>query len=177
MDITQGSATVTVRFGSPADAQWILETLVREWHGPLIERADEFVDAAQLPSLIAEVEGRRVGLATLLFGSDFVEIITLNSFCEGEGIGSALIAEAANIGVSRGACDLRLFTTNDNLHAIGFYQRRGFVLFALHRDTMTRARLTKPEIPFIGREGIVMRDELELRLPLDSPWPALPLGN
>jgi len=156
--------SLLVREGLEVDREWAMDVLVREWHGPLIERADEFVDAGLLPFLVAESEGSRVGLATLLLGPDYVEIITLNSFSEGNGIGTALIESAADIARSRGAVDLRLFTTNDNIHAIGFYQRRGFHLHALHRDTMTRARVLKPEIPYVGRSGIVMRDELELRI-------------
>ncbi len=171
VDRANEPSMAVIRWGASDDLKWILDVLVREWHGPLIERGDEFVDAGQLPCLIAELDGQRVGLATLLFGPDFVEIITLNSFAEGRGVGSALIAEASHVAVSLGVSDLRLFTTNDNLHAIGFYQKRGFHLFALHRDTMTRARLVKPEIPLIGREGILIRDELELRLPLDRLKP------
>jgi len=155
-----------IRGSSEHDRDWILDVLVREWHGPLIERADEFIDASKLPCLIAELDGERVGLVTLLEGPDFVEIITLNSFQEGKGIGKELIDATVELARSRGASDVRLFTTNDNLHALGFYQRRGFVLYALHRDTITRARQVKPQIPQIGRENIPLRDEIELRLPL-----------
>ena len=158
--------TIEIREGQPDDRAWALDVLVREWHGPLIERGDEFVDAGALPHLIAELVGERVGLATLLLGDDFVEIITLNSFQEGKGIGSALIAATKGLATSREANDVRLYTTNDNLHALGFYQRQGFTLHALHRDTMTRARLQKPEIPLIGRGGIPLRDEIELRMSL-----------
>jgi ribosomal protein S18 acetylase RimI-like enzyme len=155
-----------IREGCQEDKMWVLDVLVREWHGPLIERADEFVDASNLPCLIAEANGIRVGLATLLVQPDFIEIITLNSFQEGQGIGTALIAAAVEMARRHGASDVRLFTTNDNLHALGFYQRQGFILHALHRDTITRARLEKPEIPKIGRSGIPLRDEIELRLRL-----------
>jgi hypothetical protein len=65
-----------------------------------------------------------------------------------------------------------VITTNDNVDALRFYQRRGFRLAALHRGAVddSRARL-KPEIPEIGEYGIPLRDELELDLELrrDSP--------
>jgi hypothetical protein len=56
-----------------------------------------------------------------------------------------------------------VITTNDNLDALRFYQRRGFRLAALHRGAVddSRARL-KPQIPPIGDHGIKLRDELEL---------------
>jgi ribosomal protein S18 acetylase RimI-like enzyme len=59
-----------------------------------------------------------------------------------------------------------LITTNDNTHALRFYQRRGFVLSALHRGAIRRSRQLKPEIPLAGFGGIPIRDELELQMSL-----------
>ncbi|MGD8245715.1 MAG: hypothetical protein PVG25_02965 [Anaerolineae bacterium] len=60
-----------------------------------------------------------------------------------------------------------LITTNDNLAALRFYQRRGFSLVAVHPGAVDQARTLKPEIPAIGHSGIPIRDEIELELPLD----------
>jgi Acetyltransferase (GNAT) family len=57
-----------------------------------------------------------------------------------------------------------LITTNDNLRALRFYQRRGFRLVAVHPDALARSRELKPSIPEIGLDGIPLRDELELEL-------------
>lgn len=54
-----------------------------------------------------------------------------------------------------------LVTTNDNLHALRFYQKRGFDLVALHRNAVDRSRRLKP-IPRCGLDGIPIRHELEL---------------
>ena len=63
----------------------------------------------------------------------------------------------------RGCARLWLITTNDNVGALRFYQRRGFVLAALHRGAVDRSQATlKPEIPRLGDHGIALRDELEL---------------
>ena len=59
-----------------------------------------------------------------------------------------------------------LITTNDNLRALRFYQRRGFRLVAVHPDALERSRELKPSIPEIGLDGIPLRDELELELTL-----------
>ncbi len=56
-------------------------------------------------------------------------------------------------------------TTNDNVDALRFYQRRGWNLAALHEDAVTRARRLKPEIPLVGDHGIPIRHELELEGP------------
>jgi hypothetical protein len=63
--------------------------------------------------------------------------------------------------------DDELITTNDNTHALRFYQRRGLQLAALHRNAIEESRRLKPEIPQHGADGIPLRDELELELVLD----------
>lgn len=63
-----------------------------------------------------------------------------------------------------GCTHLRLITTNDNLKALCFYQKRGFSLIALHRGAIEEARKLKPEIPKLGMDAIPIRDELELDL-------------
>ena len=55
-------------------------------------------------------------------------------------------------------------TTNDNLAALRFYQRRGLRLVAVHRDAVRVARALKPLIPRVGNYGIPVLDELELPL-------------
>ena len=62
-----------------------------------------------------------------------------------------------------GARRLWLVTTNDNTHALRFYQRRGFDLVRLDRGAVDRARVLKPSIP-LENDGIPMRHELELEL-------------
>jgi ribosomal protein S18 acetylase RimI-like enzyme len=63
----------------------------------------------------------------------------------------------------RGCRRLWVLTTNDNVDALRFYQRRGFRLAELHPGAVddSRARL-KPEIPEAGEHGIPLRDELVL---------------
>ena len=54
-------------------------------------------------------------------------------------------------------------TTNDNLDALRFYQRRGFRLSALRAGAVDESRERfKAEIPSAGDLGIPLRDEIEL---------------
>lgn len=57
---------------------------------------------------------------------------------------------------------MQVVTTNDNMRALRFYQRRGFRLVALHAGAIERSRALKPEIPATGDHGIPLRDELLL---------------
>lgn len=55
-----------------------------------------------------------------------------------------------------------LITTNDNLNALGFYQKRGFRIKAVYPGAVDEARRIKPEIPLAASNGIPIRDEIEL---------------
>jgi RimJ/RimL family protein N-acetyltransferase len=63
-----------------------------------------------------------------------------------------------------GARRLWLITTNDNVHAQRFYERRGFTLVGVGEGAVDRARLAKPEIPLVGNDGVEIHDELEYEL-------------
>ena len=72
----------------------------------------------------------------------------------------ALVAEGRP---GRAGRRLWVLTTNDNVDALRFYQRRGFRLTGLHACAVDRARTQlKPEIPPEGEYGIPLRDELVL---------------
>lgn len=79
-------------------------------------------------------------------------------------MGTALMKAVESVAREAGCASIRLVTTNDNLKALHFYQRRGYVLVALHRDAVTRSRALKPEIPTTGNDDIPIRDEIELEL-------------
>jgi GNAT superfamily N-acetyltransferase len=70
----------------------------------------------------------------------------------------ALISKLRAEGVSA----LRVTTTNDNLDALRFYQRRGFQIVAVRPGAVDESRRVKPSIPVIGEHGIPIRDEIEL---------------
>ncbi len=119
-------------------------------------------DAASLPALIAESNGSPVGLLTYTFRSDGLEVISLDALREGLGAGSALLERATAIATALGCRRIWLVTSNDNLDALGFYQRRGFTLSALRPGAVDVARRTKPGIP-TDTGGIAVRDEIELQ--------------
>jgi ribosomal protein S18 acetylase RimI-like enzyme len=151
-----------LRRENSSDADWILEVLVREWNGPLIERTNEFIDASKLSAIVALLDGVRVGLATMLFEESALEIITINCFEPHRGIGTAMLERIETEASNRGLEYLKLFTTNDNLDALRFYQRRGFRLEKVWKDSMTEARKIKTSIPLIGHYEIPLYDEIEL---------------
>jgi len=95
------------------------------------------------------------------------EIVSLDSLVEETGIGSGLIAAVQDEAHRAGCHRLWLITTNDNLPALGFYQKSGFYLVAVHVNALELSRSLKPTIPFVGLGGIPLRDEIELEMELD----------
>lgn len=95
------------------------------------------------------------------------ELVTLDAFDKFSGIGTALLERVAQAARKEGCRRLRLITTNDNLDAIRFYQRRGMRLAAIHVGSLAHAREIKPSIPLIGQYGIRLTDELEFEILFD----------
>ena len=116
-----------------------------------------------LPGLVAQEEpgGARLGAATYRADGRGLEVVTLNSLAEGRGIGTALLAGARQR-ARRGGQRLWLTTGNDNVAAIGFYQRRGMDMVALHRDFADEVRKVKPGLPGPSGGEIAFRHAIEL---------------
>jgi GNAT superfamily N-acetyltransferase len=144
--------------------EWLITEL---WGAPETVVHDTVFHPAVLPGLIAERDGRIVGLLTYNVTADVLEIITLNALTRHTGIGSMLI-DAARAEAKRRRCrEVTLTTTNDNVDALRFYQRRGFRLNTLRPGAVDRARKErKPEIPLTGEYGIPLHDEIDLTCPV-----------
>jgi len=146
------------------DKDWVANLLTEWWASPAVVTPGGVHRADELPGFIASQDGRNVGLITYDIVGDRCEIVTMNSLVEGIGIGSALIDAVREAAVAAGCRRLWLVTTNDNINALRFYQKRGFLLVAVHRNVVEQWRRTKPEIPYIGNDGIPVRDAIELEI-------------
>ena len=159
---------IQIRATTPSDSEEIRHFTREKW-------ADEFVVAhgviyypEQLPGFILKDEkGSIRGLATYRLNPPECELVTLNADPPGEGIGTALVSAVVDIAKKAKCTRLWLITSNDNLNALAFYQKRGFHLFAIHRDAIEASRKLKPSIPLTTADGIPLRDEIELEMILD----------
>jgi GNAT superfamily N-acetyltransferase len=154
-----------VRPRQPADLPAV-QAFLAEHHHTRVARLGALVDPFDHPSLLAEDDdGRLLGVLTYVPDSDGAqcEVLTLHTAHQWRGVGTALLEAVERLAAGQGCRRLWLITTNDNLAALRFYQRRGFRLAALHRGAVDDARASlKPEIPAVGEDGIAVRDELEL---------------
>jgi len=158
-----------VRALTPQDRPWAADVLTERWGATVIVSRGRIHDASALPGLVAEIDGARVGLLTYRDDSHATEVVTLDALRSGAGVGTALLEEAAALALGRGRHRLWLITSNDNLAAVRFYQRRGFRLAAVHPGAIDVARHAKPSIPPSGRDGIALHDEIELVRRLGEP--------
>ena len=143
--------------------EWLTTQL---WGAPEVAVHDGVFHPAALPGFIAERAGRIAGLVTFEVRHGTLEIVTINALDLYQGIGTMLI-EAVRAEAKRLGChQVTLTTTNDNIGALRFYQRRGFRLAALRPGAVDRSRQRKPEIPRTGDFGIPLRDEIDLTCPV-----------
>jgi GNAT superfamily N-acetyltransferase len=152
---------------SEEDDRPALEPFLARWYSAVVARRGALERPIDHPSLLAEEDGRLLGVLTYVVDGAACEVLTLHADERRRGVGTALLAEVRRLAADAGCARLWLITTNDNVDALRFYQRRGFRLAALYKGAVddSRARL-KREIPAIGEYGIPLRDELELELDL-----------
>lgn len=164
--------------------------LIQRWGSATIMLDVRAIDAAALPGFIARAAadgpecgraqhaeigridtdriedetagGGIVALVTLLDDTRQSEIVTLDAVEPRRGLGTALLELAAQRARALGLRRLLTRTTNDNLDALRFYQRRGFRLHRLAAGAIDLERDADPTIARLGRHGIPLRDEISL---------------
>lgn len=153
---------VQIRALEPADQSWLHDFLIEHWGSSQMVYSKGIHHLDKLPGFVALHGSEPLGLITFHVAGGELEIVSLDSLREGLGIGSALIQAAEGAAAEQHIRRVWLFTTNDNLNALRFYQKRGYDLVQIYRRAVDKAREIKPQIPLIGNDGIRIQDEIEL---------------
>lgn len=148
------------------DRKWLKQFMIDAWGSEKVVSRGKIYDAYMLPGFVASINGELAGIATYHIAGNQCEIVTLDSIKENIGVGWANISAVRDIAVSEGCKRLWLITTNDNTHAIRYYQKRGFTIAAVHCNSIEESRKLKPQIPLVGNDGIPIRDEIEFEMML-----------
>ncbi len=157
----------TLRRLEIADHDFVAHRIVESWGAEIVVVHQTIYRPAELPGFIVQSGRKILGLITFHIDEcNACEIVTLNSWSEGRGVGTELVEAVKQIAQRKGCKRLWLITTNDKLKALHFYQKRGFVIASIHINAVDKARLLKPEIPLIGLDGIPLRDEIEMEIAL-----------
>lgn len=173
------------------DREWVAHYLDERWGSTQMVTRGRILYGHLLPGFVAErtkppVEGEeaplevdddateenpivtmeKIGLLTYNVEDQDCEVVSLNSNIESIGIGTALVKELISAAKDAKIKRIWLVTTNDNLPALKFWQKRNFELVTVHRNSIEQARRLKPQISITGIEGIPIRDEIELEINL-----------
>jgi len=137
---------------------------VEHWGGEEMIARGNIYRPEQLDGFVIEDGKEWIGLLTFFVTDNECEITSLDSLREGQGIGTKLMETVVDEARKQGWKRVFLITTNDNMHALHFYQKRGFELVAVHRGAVNESRKLKPSIPLTGFDDIPLRDEIELEI-------------
>lgn len=147
-----------------ADRAMINAFIRQHWYTTTMVIRGREIDMTQTEGFYFRDGEDIIGLITYIFDDHVLEITSLDSLHENQGIGTALVNAVLSEAKARGLQRIVLVTTNDNINAIRFYQKRGFDMARLFRNSMDISRKRKPEIPLIGENAIPLRHEIEFEL-------------
>ena len=136
----------------------------QHWYTTTMIIRGKEIDMTKVEGFYFIEEKNIIGLITYIVYNDILEITSLDSLQENQGIGSKLVEAVIYEAKERKCQKIILITTNDNINAIKFYQKRGFDMAHLFRNALDISRKLKPDIPLIGENSIPLRHEIEFEL-------------
>jgi len=157
-----------IRSLTPQDRDKIKEFMIDAWGSEKVVSCGVLHEAYLLPGFAAYEGDKLAGLVTYNIEDRDCEIVTLDSLIENRGIGWRLIEHVLEKAHQAECNRLWLITTNDNIHAFRYYQKRGFTIADIHVNALEKSRELKPQIPKIGMHGIPLRDEIIFEMPVNE---------
>ena len=148
-----------------SDTSWIIKVAEKLWGSIEIVSKKHTYNILKLPSFIAVIDGKPVGFIMHVVHGRKSEIVALYSEYERQGIGTKLLDLVKEDSKRNGCTAVWILTTNDNTHALRYYQKRGFAITAIRINAIETQRKVKP-IPLLGNDDIPIRDEIELEINL-----------
>ena len=149
------------------DNRTAVNAFIKEnWFTTAMVLRGRVIDMTKTDGYFASEDKKIIGLVTYIFYRDVCEITSLDSLVENRGLGTRLLDMAIEAAREKSCRRVVLITTNDNIRAIRFYQRRGFDMARLYRNALDVSRRLKPEIPLIGEDSIPLRHEIEFEMEL-----------
>ena len=145
------------------------EFILKQWYSMVMVVHGESISLENADGWFASEDEIIIGLITYRIVNSEMEILSLDSLREKNGIGTALINKVIEVAKNKDCTRIKLITTNDNLSALRFYQKRGFEMARLYRNAVEESRIVKPQIPLTGEDGIPIRHEIELEMYLGEP--------
>jgi GNAT superfamily N-acetyltransferase len=157
---------VLVREANETDRRAARELFERDYGRTKIVAFGELMDLDQMPALVAVMYKDPSGALAYRQLGDALHIVALatDPTWQRSGVGSYLLAEAELIARRLRLERIVVSTSNDNLPALYFYQRRGYRLTELVRDGV----ISHTHSQQAGFAGIPVRDEIRLEKRIGS---------
>ncbi|MBM3287342.1 MAG: GNAT family N-acetyltransferase, partial [Candidatus Eisenbacteria bacterium] len=131
-----GKGPIRVRRIAERDREAVKRILFRRWGPPGVVSRGRLHAAHEHAGFLAEEGARIVGLVTYETRRGRCEVVSLDALRRGGGIGTRLLAAVERRARSLDCREVWLITTNDNLRALRFYQRRGYEIRAVHSGSL-----------------------------------------
>ena len=159
---------LTVRPATAADYDRVKELALHFWDETDVDCLGREYDVLTCPAFLA-CDGRdAVGMASYAVEPDWdaVVLVMLNVLpaCQDRAGGSALIKALVDETARLGRARILVATSNDDLLALAFYQRRGFHLTGLIPGIIAEHHGGE----LVGFAGIPVRDEIRLERPVST---------
>jgi GNAT superfamily N-acetyltransferase len=157
---------VLVREATDTDRAAARELFQQDFGRTQIVAFGEVMDIDQMPALVAVMHADPSGALAYRLLGDALHIVALatDPMWQRSGVGGYLVAEAELLARRLNLSRLVVATTNDNLPALYFYQRRGYRL----TDLIPASVITHTHQQLAGFAGIPVRDEIRLEKKLAS---------
>ncbi len=140
----------------------ISEFISDNWGSSLVVTKGRVHKPENLSGFISiDNNNRIIGLITYNIENQNCEIVTFNSKIENIGLGTELVNRVIEVAQVNDCSRVWFITTNDNLKAIRYYQKRGFEWIEFHKNAVIESRRIKPEIPQLGFDEIPIKHEIE----------------
>lgn len=146
---------------SESNRECINEFIMKNWFTTTMILRGKEIDMTKVEGIFVLKDNDIIGLVTFVVNGLNMEITSLDSLHEKQGIGSTLMRLAEREALDRNCSNITLITTNDNINALRFYQKRGYDMVHLFHNALDVSRKMKPEIPLIGENDIPLRHEIE----------------
>lgn len=150
-----------VRSSVDADRPAIVTLFTSDFGRSRFVAFGEEFDVTTVPTVVAEMEGDVAGALGYRLQGETLQIVALATAPEWQrsGVGGHLVDHVERLARDRGASRVAVATTNDNIPALYFYQRRGYRLVEVMSDAMSAAAEGRTPSGF---GGIPIRDEFHL---------------
>jgi N-acetylglutamate synthase-like GNAT family acetyltransferase len=146
----------------------IINKIIRGWGSDIIVSRGKKYTAKNTNGILSLYNNDVVGICLYNIFNNNCEIVLLEIFEKNKGIGTELINKIKEIAINKECKRIWVVTSNDNIDALRFYQKRGFIMANIYINSFNELRKIKPEIPLTGNYNIPIRDEIELEIILNK---------